>query len=112
MKNRVKHFYSHLISIDDLEGELSVLEVSEKEKEELMDIAHINLHQAIIDVVLSHLSEADKKKFLELMAFGEDEKIWRHLNSKVEKIEEKIASAAAQIKEELTSDIKAVKTPA
>lgn len=109
MKNRPKHFYSHLVSFDDLAGELEILEISDKEKEELMDIAHINLHQVIIDVVLSHLSEPDKKKFLELMAFGEDEKIWEHLNSKVDGIEEKINDAAKQVKKELKEDIKSVK---
>ena len=107
--NNPKHFYSHLVDLGDLESELGVIDVSGQEKDELMDIAHIHLHEAIIDTILSHLSEADKKKFLELMAFGEDEKIWDHLNSKVEAIEEKIGDAAKQVKKELKEDIRSVK---
>jgi hypothetical protein len=104
-----KHFYSNLVTLDDLMSELDLLSVSGKEKTDLADIAHVNLHQAIIDTVLSELSESDKKRFLELMSQGEDEKIWDHLHSKVEKIEDKITDAADQLKKELKEDIKKVK---
>ena len=50
------------------------------------------------------------KRFLELMAEGRDEKIWEHLNAKVEKIEDKIVIAAKQIKQEMREDIRKVKT--
>ncbi|MBI4037979.1 hypothetical protein HY382_02970 [Candidatus Curtissbacteria bacterium] len=109
MKSRPKHFYSQLVSLEDLETDLGLTTVSGSEKEELMDLAHINLHAAIIDTILFHLTDSDKKKFLELMALGEDEKIWEHLNSKVEKIEEKITDTAKQIKSQLKEDIKKVK---
>jgi len=106
---RVKHFYNHLVTLEDLFSELSLLDVTEREKEDLADIAHINLHQVIIDRILSELSGTDKKKFLELMAQGEDEKIWDHLHSKVEKIEDKITDAADQLKKELKEDIDSMK---
>ena len=105
-----KYFYSHLISFDSLEQELNTLNLTKKEKQELMDIAHTHTHQQIIESILSLLSEEDKKKFLELLAYGEDEKIWKHLNQKVEKIEDKITDASETIKKELREDIKKLKS--
>lgn len=104
-----KYFYSNLISFETLASDLESLNLSKKEKEELLEIAHINTHQSIIDTVLSHLEEEDKRRFLELLAEGKDEKIWEHLNAKVEKIEDKITAAADEIKRELKEDIKNLK---
>ena len=109
MKIKSKHFYSSLVDLDDLLADLNIIEATEREKEDLGDIARINLHQAIIDRILSELTDSDKKKFLELVASGEEEKIWDHLHSKVEKIEDKIVDAADQLKRELKEDIKKIK---
>lgn len=104
-----KYFYSHLINIDSLALELEELEFSKDEKKELIELAHVHIHQMITDAILSELKEEDKRKFLELLAGGEDEKIWEHLNTKVEKIEDKIKAASEQVKKELTQDIKKIK---
>ena len=100
-----KHFYSHLVNIDSLVSDLDTLDLTEKQKKELLEIAHLHMHQTIIDEVLSQLSEEDKKVFLELLASGEDKKIWKHLNEKVEKIEDKISLAAKQVEKELKADV-------
>lgn len=110
MKKGQKHFYSELVNLDDLFAELDMLNLADSEKNDLADIARINLHQAIIDKILSELSQADKKKFLELIARGQDDKIWNHLHLKIEKIEEKISDSANQLKRELKEDIKKVKS--
>lgn len=110
MKTRPKYFYSDLATFDDLYVDLGNLSISESERDELLDIAHIHLHEVIIDTILSHLSASDKKKFLGLVTYGEDEKIWNHLYAKVEKIEEKISDTADQLKKELKEDIKNVKS--
>lgn len=109
MKKLKKYFWSDLANVDSIEVELQSLTLSNKEKEELLELAHVHLHQTIVDAILSHLTEVDKKSFLELLVAGEDEKIWDHLNSKVEKIEDKINEAAQKTKEELKSDIKKIK---
>lgn len=106
----VKYFYSHLISFESVETDLDTLNLTKQEKQQLMDIAHTHTHQQIIESILSQLSEEDKKKFLELLAYGEDEKIWQHLNEKVEKIEDKIKDASQSVKEELRADIKKLKS--
>lgn len=104
-----KYFYSHLISLDLLSQDLDTLNLTKKEKQELMDLAHTHTHQRITESILSLLSDEDKKKFLELLAYGKDEKIWKHLNEKVEKIEDKITDASKSIEKELRSDIKKIK---
>jgi hypothetical protein len=105
-----QYFYSHLISFDSLEEELDTLKLTKQEKQDLLDIANTHTHQQIIESILSQLSEEDKKKFLELLAYGEDEKIWKHLNEKVDKIEDKIKDASNSIKKELREDIKRIKS--
>ena len=104
-----KYFYSHLVDLESLEEELSLLDLTKDEKKELVEIAHVTLHGTILDAILSELSEVDKRKFLTLVAHGNDEKIWEHLNTKVEKVEEKISAAALQIKKELKEDITKIK---
>jgi len=104
------YFYSHLIELDSIFGELEALELSRDQREELAELAHLQVHQAVVDRILSHLNEVDKKRFLELVVLGEDEKIWQHLNERIEKIDDKIKDAAEQIKVELKKDIKKVKS--
>lgn len=100
------HFYSHLIEIESLVVELDKLELSEKEKEHLASLVDSNLHHTIIDAILSELSEKDKKIFMEHLSNDDKEKIWEHLNSKIDNIEEKIKTAAEDIKKKMHEDIK------
>ena len=109
MKKPTKHFYTTIVNVDEVIAGLDVLDLSNAEKKELTDLAHLNLHTAIIDAVLSELTDADKKIFLELLVRDEHEKIWKHLNEKVENIEDKITTAGEQVKKELRQDIKKTK---
>lgn len=104
-----RYFYSHLTDTDSLTADLAELDLTVGQKKELMEIAHVHTHQAVVDAILSELSEDDKKKFLELLARGSDDEIWKHLNDKVEKIEDKITDVAKQVKRELREDIVKVK---
>lgn len=106
MKKTKNHFYSSVVDINEVIVELDGLDLNRSEKKELAELAHLNLHTAIVDAVLSELSSVDKKIFLELLAGDEHEKIWQTLNEKVEKIEEKITMAGNQVKKELREDIK------
>lgn len=105
-----KYFYSHLIQIDILDKDLSNLNLSKNEKKELLELAHKNVHHEVMDTILSQLSEEDKKRFLILFSQDKHEKIWKHLNEKTEKIEEKIKQAVDQIRMELAEDIKKLKS--
>lgn len=104
-----QHFYSHLIEIESLFVELDELELSEKEKNHLAKLIDSNLHHTILDAILSELPEGDKQKFLEHLSNNDSKKIWDHLNSKADNIEDKIKSAAKDLKVKLHQDIKEAK---
>lgn len=102
------YFYSHLISFEEIGSDLDSLDLTKEEKKHLLELAHSNLHHAIIDTILSELSENDKKTFLRHLAMDDRKKIWNHLNDKVSKIEEKITKTAEDLKAELKKDFKAI----
>lgn len=103
------YFYSHLVSLDSISSDLDALDLTKEEKKHLMELAHSNLHHAIIDTILSELSQNDKKTFLRHLAMDDHKKIWNHLSEKVKKIEEKITKTADDLKEELRKDYKFIK---
>lgn len=103
-------FYTHIIEIDSLLVELNEMDLSDTEKKHLADLIDSNIHHTVLDAILTHLSDEDKKIFMEHLARGDHQKIWDHLNEKVDNIEEKIKKAANQVKEELHRDIKEART--
>lgn len=101
-----KHFYSHLIDTTAIILELTDMDMSSKERLHLIALVESNLHHVIIDVILSHLKDGDKKEFLLHLSLDNHDEIWKLLNSKIEKVEEKIKKAAEDLKKELHEDIK------
>lgn len=102
-----KYFYSHIIDIESLVVELDKLDLEDHEKLHLSELVDSSLHNTVLDAILSELSEEDKKIFLKHLENDEvHEKIWEHLNSKVDNIEEKIKIAADSLKEDLDKDLK------
>lgn len=106
MKN---HFYTHLIDTSTLSLELGDMEISREERLHLISIMESTLHHAILDAILSELSEEDKKAFLNHLAEDNNEKIWNFLNGKIDNIEEKVKKTADDLKKELHRDIKETK---
>jgi hypothetical protein len=106
---RGKHFYSHLIETSMISLELGELDLAKDERMHLLQLAENNIHHAILDAILSELSEEDKKTFLNHLSKDDHDKVWDHLSKKIEKIEDKIKSAAESIKKELHKDIKEMK---
>jgi len=104
-----KYFYNHLVEISFITAELGDLDLSKDERIHLVQLAEENIHNAILDAILSELSEEDKKIFLHHLAKDDHDKVWEHLKQKIENIEDKIKSAAESIKKELHRDIKEIK---
>lgn len=100
-----KHFYSHIVETSTVSLALGDLELLQSERLELLSLAHNNLHHAILDTVLSELSEVDKKLFLQHLAVDDHNKIWELLKNKIENIEEKIRKVTYEVKKELHQDI-------
>lgn len=103
--NMKKTFYSHFIEIDAIIIELERMELSEDEKKHLIGIIHSNLHQAILDTILSELSKEDKKIFLVNLSLDNHIKIWEHLKNKIENVEKKVENTAEKLKMEFHKDI-------
>lgn len=104
-----KHFYSHLVETDSLVILINDLDITDDEKGHLISLVDSQLHHAVLDAVLSELSEHDKRLFLKHLLHEEHDEVWRHLNTKVDNIENKIKKVAEDLKKELHEDIKAVK---
>lgn len=102
----MKHFFYHdIVDVEWISRELDMLSISNEEKEELAAMAHLHLHEAILDVILSELSERDKKVFLANMHYDTNEKTWKHLNENIAKVEDKIIKISENLKTELKKDL-------
>ena len=104
-----RHFYSHIVKIDSLTVALEELELTKDEKAHLVALAQSNIHHAVLDAILSELSAEDKVRFLKHVASDNHSEIWDLLNTKIEKIEDKIRDAAESLTKELHEDIKNTK---
>jgi len=101
-----KYFYSNLIDTTSITLELAEMDLTQEERVHLVSLVESNIHHAILDIVLSELSEEDKKEFLNHLTSDNHDKVWELLNSKVEHIEDKIKVAAQELKKELHKDIR------
>lgn len=103
-----KHFYSHIVDTSTITLEIGNMEMSQEERLHLLSLAESNIHHAILDSILSELSETDKKKFVEHLNSDSHDDIWELLNSKIKNVEEKIKKSAEDLKKELHKDIKQI----
>ncbi|HVZ67809.1 MAG TPA: hypothetical protein VG917_06150 [Patescibacteria group bacterium] len=102
----IKHFYSYQVDIESIDIEIDSLDIDEKEKMHLKNLAESHIHHVVIDSVLSELEVDDKKTFMNYLNSKDHEKIWKFLHANIVNVEEKIHNAANKIKKELMEDIK------
>ena len=76
-------FYNHLVEMDSIIIELDKTDLSFTEKKHLITLAEKNLHNTILDAILSKLSDSDKRAFITKVTFEENERIWIFLNQKI-----------------------------
>lgn len=101
----MKQFYSHLIEIDSIIISLDKMSLSKEEKQHLAHLVDSSLHHTILDVILSQLTDEDKRIFMSHLSGGNHDKIWKLLNEKVDGVEMKIKKAADLLKTELEKDL-------
>lgn len=101
----MRYFFSHLVDIQSIHLKLQDLDLNDEEKSHLVNIAYDTLHYEIINAILSELSQEDKKIFLRQMTMVDHASLWRFLNKKVDKVEEKIKQVAQDVIDELHVDI-------
>lgn len=100
-----KHFYSHIISMESLLIALEEMDFSDEQKAHLLSLIDSTIHHTVLDAILSELSKEDKKIFLMYLANDDHRNVWKHLNSKIDNIEEKIKKVVEDLKRELHKDI-------
>lgn len=103
------YFYSKLINTDSIVAALNELNLTDDQRAHLLGVVASSLHHAILDAILSELSEEDKHAFLQHLTEDDHKKIWDFLNEKVDKIEEKILQTAEGLKKQLHQDIEETK---
>lgn len=101
-----EHFYHSIVSMDALRVRLDLTEWSDEEKATLMDLAERTLHHSILDLVLSELSDQDKRVFLEHHAHERHKEAWSLLRDRIESIEDKIKKTADEVAKKLHADLK------
>lgn len=105
-----KHFYSHIIEIDSVFVAMDLLDMEKHEREELILIVESSVHHVVMDIVLSQLSEPDKKVFLSHMMEDRHDDIWDLLNAKTKHIETHIRKGVDKLKDDLHKDITRAKS--
>lgn len=105
----MKQFYSHLIEIETIIVELDRMDLTQEQRTHLTQLIDSSIHHTILDAILSELSDADKRVFLQHLSAGSHDQIWKFLNEKVDNIEGKIKKAADDLKDQLHKDLKEAK---
>lgn len=100
-----KHFYHSVVETSSISLAIAEMDMDKEERKHLISLVEENLHHAILDAVLSELSDKDKQEFIELFAEGRDEEIWALLKDRVDNIEDKIKITSEDLKKELHKDI-------
>jgi hypothetical protein len=105
----LKYFYSHLVEIETLTVELNKLELTPDERRHLANLVDESLHHAVLDAILSKLTDQEKIIFFEHLKNGREDKIWELLSQKSENIDKEIKQVVAEVKKDLHQDIKEAK---
>lgn len=103
-----KHFYSHLVEISDITLELADMDLTQEERVHLLSLIDANIHSAVINTVLSELSEDEKKTFLQNLVMDDHILIWTHLSRNIKDVDEKIRFTIKSLKAELIKDLREV----
>lgn len=103
------HFYDDIIEIESLYIELDEIGLAPEEKEELSGLINSQIHHTVLDLILSHLSENDKKIFLSHHAMKKHDEVWSLLNRRIDNVEEKIKTTVEDLKKILHEDIREAK---
>jgi hypothetical protein len=105
-----KQFYSHVIEITPLHMSLDGLELDEQEKQELVQLIEKSVHHAVLDTILSELSDEHKKVLLSLVIRNEHDQAWQLVVTNIPEAEHKIRKTANTLIEAMHADIAEAKT--
>ena len=102
----MKQFYTHLIEIESIIVELDKLDLSKEQRVHLATLVDSSLQHTILDAILSQLNDQEKRVFMQHLTKGNHEIIWKFLNEKIDKVEDKVKAVAEDLKVKLHKDLK------
>lgn len=105
----MRYFFTDLIEIESIIIELDKMNLSKEEKMHLSSLLDTSLHHTILDAIFSQLNEEDKKTFAAHLESNEHDRIWKFLNEKIDKVEDRIKAAAEELKSKMHQDLKEAK---
>ncbi|OGK29722.1 hypothetical protein A3B02_02045 [Candidatus Roizmanbacteria bacterium RIFCSPLOWO2_01_FULL_42_14] len=100
-----KHFYSHIVRLEDVHQELTLLDISDEEKKHLLLVFESTMHHIVVDVVLTHLPDEHKKPFIHHVSKENHDGAWSIIKEHIQEPEQKIREAVEALKQELLADI-------
>ena len=106
---KTKHFYSHLIQVNDIILDLGDLEMTSEERVHLLALLEANIHTTVVNTVLNELPESEKKIFLQNILIDNHNKTLEHLWKNSADIEQKIKDSVENLLKEMKKDISSVK---
>lgn len=101
----MKYFYEHIFDIDGLHSDLSVLELTDAERNHIVLMVQSTMHHVVMDVLLEELHDDHKHAFLARVAEEDHEKVWEILREHLDDPEGLIRGAIDALKVELMEDI-------
>lgn len=102
----MKHFYTHIIDLGDIDREFKILDLTDDEKNHLVLVIESTIHHIIIDTVLTELPDEHKHTFLKHVTDEDHKSIWELLRSVIKDPEEQIRYAVNKYKKEIMKDIR------
>ena len=102
-------FYERFIEIKSLEEEISTLEISEEEKNNLHFMAAEILHHHTLDTILDLLEGDEKREFLEAVEQNAEVRMAKILKDKITDYEKVLKDKLHQVRDDLIAEIKKVK---
>lgn len=106
----MKYFYSHIIDIESILVDLNEIGLTDEQKIHLTSLVDSTIHQIVLDIILSKLSEKDRILFVnKLKADPESRELWQFISLRIENIDIEIKKAVKDLKGQLHEDIKEVK---
>lgn len=105
----MKYLFEEIIQIKTVHLKLNEMDLTDQEKEELLEIMKSTIHHKVIDLILSELTDEEKEIFLEGVSTGrgfsdthKNGQFLDVLKDRINNLEAKIKEKVKEAEEELT----------
>lgn len=101
-----RHFYTHLLDITTIHAHFDRLHIVGNERRELLEIAHMTIHHAVVGGILDVLKDPQKKNMIVLIEQNAPhEHIWTLLRAHVPDPEHTVQQLIGSVIDHLCEDV-------